>query len=120
MAAIGHPVCGDPQYGTGEYGLERQFLHAARLAFPHPVTGAEVDVRSELPDDHWRGRWSWPRPVSVRLALAGAPVDHGCAERVGAGRAGVHDGLKLWGTRFRGPLWEVDPKRSRATCPADR
>ncbi|MGH2870483.1 MAG: RluA family pseudouridine synthase [Solirubrobacteraceae bacterium] len=52
LAAIGHPVCGDPQYGTaGEYGLARQFLHAARLAFEHPVTGAEVDVRSELPAD---------------------------------------------------------------------
>jgi 23S rRNA pseudouridine1911/1915/1917 synthase len=52
MAAIGHPVCGDPQYGTaGEYGLDRQFLHAARLAFAHPVTGAQVDVSSELPAD---------------------------------------------------------------------
>jgi 23S rRNA pseudouridine1911/1915/1917 synthase len=52
MAAIGHPVSGDPQYGTaGEYGLTRQFLHAARLAFAHPVTGAGVDVSSELPDD---------------------------------------------------------------------
>jgi 23S rRNA pseudouridine1911/1915/1917 synthase len=52
MAAIGHPVCGDPQYGTtGQYGLERQFLHAARLAFEHPVTGAELDLRSELPED---------------------------------------------------------------------
>jgi 23S rRNA pseudouridine1911/1915/1917 synthase len=52
MAAIGHPVCGDPQYGTaGEYGLRRQFLHAARLAFVHPVSGAALDVRSELPED---------------------------------------------------------------------
>jgi 23S rRNA pseudouridine1911/1915/1917 synthase len=52
MAAIGHPVCGDPQYGeASRYGLRRQFLHAARLAFPHPVTGAEIDVRSELPGD---------------------------------------------------------------------
>ena len=52
MAAIGHPVCGDRQYGTkGEYGLERQFLHAARLGFPHPVTGTEIDVTSALPDD---------------------------------------------------------------------
>ena len=52
LAAIDHPVCGDPQYGTaGEYGLTRQFLHAARLAFPHPVTGATVDVRSPLPAD---------------------------------------------------------------------
>jgi 23S rRNA pseudouridine1911/1915/1917 synthase len=52
LAAIGHPVSGDPQYGTpGRFGLSRQFLHAARLAFPHPVTGEEVDVRSELPPD---------------------------------------------------------------------
>ncbi len=52
MKAIGHPVCGDPEYGTaGVLGLERQFLHAARLAFAHPVTGAAVDVSSPLPDD---------------------------------------------------------------------
>jgi 23S rRNA pseudouridine1911/1915/1917 synthase len=52
LAAIGHPVCGDPQYGVaGRYGLHRQFLHAARLTFPHPVTGAEIDVHSELPAD---------------------------------------------------------------------
>ncbi|MFZ0385454.1 MAG: RluA family pseudouridine synthase [Solirubrobacteraceae bacterium] len=52
LAAIGHPVCGDPQYGVaGRYGLRRQFLHAARLTFPHPVTGTEIDVRSELPAD---------------------------------------------------------------------
>jgi 23S rRNA pseudouridine1911/1915/1917 synthase len=31
--------------------LERQFLHAARLAFAHPVTGAPVDVSSPLPGD---------------------------------------------------------------------
>ncbi|MDQ6731433.1 MAG: RluA family pseudouridine synthase [Actinomycetota bacterium] len=50
LAAIGHPVCGDPQYGSaGAYGLERQFLHAARLAFAHPVTEALVDVSSPLP-----------------------------------------------------------------------
>jgi 23S rRNA pseudouridine1911/1915/1917 synthase len=52
LAAIGHPVCGDPQYGQpGEYGLTRQFLHAARLAFVHPVTGETVDVSSPLPSD---------------------------------------------------------------------
>jgi 23S rRNA pseudouridine1911/1915/1917 synthase len=52
LAAIGHPICGDPQYGTaGELGLSRQFLHAARLAFEHPVTGEPVDVTSPLPDD---------------------------------------------------------------------
>ncbi len=52
LGAIEHPVCGDPQYGTaGEYGLRRQFLHAARLAFVHPVTGADIDVSSPLPED---------------------------------------------------------------------
>jgi 23S rRNA pseudouridine1911/1915/1917 synthase len=52
MLAIGHPVAGDPDYGSrGRHGLERQFLHAARLAFPHPVTGAVVDVSSPLPPD---------------------------------------------------------------------
>jgi 23S rRNA pseudouridine1911/1915/1917 synthase len=52
LAAIGHPVCGDRQYGgPSRYGLKRQFLHAARLAFEHPVTHDAVDVRSPLPED---------------------------------------------------------------------
>jgi 23S rRNA pseudouridine1911/1915/1917 synthase len=52
LAAIGHPVCGDPLYGRpGGYGLERQFLHAQRLSFPHPVTGALIEVTSPLPVD---------------------------------------------------------------------
>jgi 23S rRNA pseudouridine1911/1915/1917 synthase len=52
LAAIGHPVCGDRQYGGPmRYGLSRQFLHAARLAFDHPVTGEPVDVSSPLPED---------------------------------------------------------------------
>jgi 23S rRNA pseudouridine1911/1915/1917 synthase len=52
LAAIDLPVAGDPTYGiTGDLGLERQFLHAARLAFVHPVTGAPVDVSSPLPPD---------------------------------------------------------------------
>jgi 23S rRNA pseudouridine1911/1915/1917 synthase len=52
LRAIGHPVCGDPEYGTaGVLGLTRQFLHAARLAFDHPFTGERVDVTSPLPAD---------------------------------------------------------------------
>jgi 23S rRNA pseudouridine1911/1915/1917 synthase len=52
LLAIGHPVCGDPEYGTpGLLGLQRQFLHAARLAFEHPVTGERVDEASALPED---------------------------------------------------------------------
>jgi 23S rRNA pseudouridine1911/1915/1917 synthase len=52
LLAIGHPVAGDPEYGhPGRHGLERQFLHAARLAFEHPETGASVEVRAPLPED---------------------------------------------------------------------
>lgn len=52
LAAIGHPVCGDPVYGQADcYGLGRQFLHAHRLSFPHPVTDAVLDVISPLPED---------------------------------------------------------------------
>jgi 23S rRNA pseudouridine1911/1915/1917 synthase len=52
LRAIGHAVCGDPEYGTaGLLGLERQFLHATRLAFDHPLTGERVDVGSPLPAD---------------------------------------------------------------------
>jgi 23S rRNA pseudouridine1911/1915/1917 synthase len=51
LGAIGLPVAGDPVYGAPEPGLRRQFLHAARLAFSHPVTGAAVDVSSPLPAD---------------------------------------------------------------------
>jgi 23S rRNA pseudouridine1911/1915/1917 synthase len=51
LQAIGHPVLGDPEYGAPRLGLPRQFLHAEHLVFAHPVTGAEVDVRSPLPDD---------------------------------------------------------------------
>ena len=50
LEAIGLPVSGDPVYGVaGDLGLERQFLHARRLRFTHPLTGADVDVTSDLP-----------------------------------------------------------------------
>ncbi len=52
LAAIDLPVSGDAQYGVrGDLGLARQFLHAYRLRFRHPVTGAEVDLESPLPPD---------------------------------------------------------------------
>lgn len=52
LAAIELPVAGDPVYGVaGDLGLERQFLHAVRLAFSHPVTGEPLDVSSPLPPD---------------------------------------------------------------------
>jgi 23S rRNA pseudouridine1911/1915/1917 synthase len=52
FAAIGHPLVGDATYGGAErYGLSRQFLHAHRLAFAHPVSGEAMSFRSELPGD---------------------------------------------------------------------
>jgi 23S rRNA pseudouridine1911/1915/1917 synthase len=52
FAAIGHPLTGDPTYGGARrYGLERQFLHAHRLAFAHPLSGERLSFESELPED---------------------------------------------------------------------
>jgi 23S rRNA pseudouridine1911/1915/1917 synthase len=52
FAAIGHPLAGDPTYGGARrYGLERQFLHAHRLAFDHPLSGERLSFESELPAD---------------------------------------------------------------------
>jgi len=52
LEAVELPVCGDPVYGVaGDLGLERQFLHAHRLRFEHPFTGADVDLASPLPAD---------------------------------------------------------------------
>jgi 23S rRNA pseudouridine1911/1915/1917 synthase len=51
LAAIGHPVLGDPVYGRADARVARPFLHAAELAFVHPVTGVPVRCSSPLPDD---------------------------------------------------------------------
>jgi 23S rRNA pseudouridine1911/1915/1917 synthase len=60
FAAVGHPVVGDTLYGAprglraGSRNLpllNRNFLHAARLGFSHPSTGAWVEVRAPLPRD---------------------------------------------------------------------
>lgn len=52
FAAIGHPLTGDVTYGGARrYGLQRQFLHAHRLAFEHPRTGERLSFTSELPAD---------------------------------------------------------------------
>ena len=53
MAAIGHPVVGDARYGTPDkrLGSGRFFLHAFKLAFVHPETGARGEFTSPLPED---------------------------------------------------------------------
>jgi 23S rRNA pseudouridine1911/1915/1917 synthase len=49
LAAIELPVVGDRVYGVPGLGLDRQFLPASRLAFPHPIAEERVDVSSPLP-----------------------------------------------------------------------
>jgi 23S rRNA pseudouridine1911/1915/1917 synthase len=60
LAAIDHPVCGDPAYGGRacglRLGLERQFLHATKLMFRHPST-RELEVCESKP------------PIDLRRAL---------------------------------------------------
>lgn len=54
MAHLGHPLVGDMLYGAeGETDrrMGRQALHAARLAFFHPMTGEFLDLKAPLPDD---------------------------------------------------------------------
>ncbi len=77
LAHLGHPVVGDDVYGSGwERGLggpdrawardlarraSRQFLHAAELAFDHPVTGAHMQFEAPLPED-LEAMAEWARP----------------------------------------------------------
>jgi tRNA pseudouridine65 synthase len=56
---LSHPVIGDANYGKGplnrwyreRYGLARLALHATELRVTHPLTGAVLALRAELPDD---------------------------------------------------------------------
>lgn len=51
FASIGHPVLGDKTYGKDDFGLKRQFLHAANLEFLHPASGKHVKFSSKIPED---------------------------------------------------------------------
>jgi 23S rRNA pseudouridine1911/1915/1917 synthase len=65
FAAIGHPLAGDTEYGGRRVsGLERQFLHSARLALDLPWSGVHHEWRSELPAD-------------LRAALAAVAIARG-------------------------------------------
>ncbi len=51
MKYIGHPLVGDPEYGSKKLVSETgQYLHAAVLGFVHPRTGEYMEFRSELPE----------------------------------------------------------------------
>jgi 23S rRNA pseudouridine1911/1915/1917 synthase len=72
LAAIGHPVCGDPQYGGRpcgrELGLQRQFLHASKLMFRHPRTRERVVCESKPPVDLRRAL-----DAAIREPVSGGP-----------------------------------------------
>ena len=86
LNAIGHPVCGDPEYGRpGLLGLERQFLHATRLAFEHPFSGEQIDLAVAPPRGPAATRWSAPKSYperriaksSTRAVKDRGPARHG-------------------------------------------
>lgn len=54
MAHIGHPLCGDPIYGTPSDIFERAALHAGRITFRQPYSHEEIVVESPLPPDFVR------------------------------------------------------------------
>jgi 23S rRNA pseudouridine1911/1915/1917 synthase len=72
LAAIDHPVCGDPAYGGGacgrRLGLDRQFLHATKLMFRHPATGEMEVCESKPPVDLRRAL-----DVATREPVSGGP-----------------------------------------------
>ncbi|MBL8478630.1 MAG: RluA family pseudouridine synthase, partial [Sterolibacteriaceae bacterium] len=58
LAHLGFPIAGDDKYGDfslnkalQKTGLGRMFLHAAKLALPHPLTGAPLELESRLPEE---------------------------------------------------------------------
>lgn len=53
LGAVGHPVVGDATYGGSRSSLRapRPMLHAARLAFAHPVSGEKLEFRAPMPAD---------------------------------------------------------------------
>jgi 23S rRNA pseudouridine1911/1915/1917 synthase len=80
LAHIGHPILGDETYSTGFKtkasllspsarealeALGRQALHAYRLAFEHPETGALMEFQSELPTDLRRLHKALAAPVQA-------------------------------------------------------
>lgn len=59
MSHIGHPLLGDPLYGSGAFvrrkrpdiAILRTALHASELAFDQPFTGRRIELRADLPED---------------------------------------------------------------------
>ena len=48
---IGHPLLGDSLYGNSSSLINRQALHSYFISFVHPITGYQLEVKSEFPED---------------------------------------------------------------------
>jgi 23S rRNA pseudouridine1911/1915/1917 synthase len=60
MASLGHPLVADVLYGgAAAAGMERQALHAYRLSFAHPVSGAALEFHAPVPDDMRQALSEW-------------------------------------------------------------
>ena len=51
MAFLGHPLLGDDLYGGSLDKISRQALHCGQISFRHPVTGEQITVTAQIPDD---------------------------------------------------------------------
>ena len=53
LSEIGHPVVGDEVYSNGknEFGIKGQLLHAKSLDFKHPISGKELHLEAEIPEE---------------------------------------------------------------------
>ena len=52
LAAIGHEILGEREYGNQKFLLKGKglYLHAFSLAFKHPITGSQLQIQSEIPE----------------------------------------------------------------------
>jgi 23S rRNA pseudouridine1911/1915/1917 synthase len=78
FSTLGCPVVGDTLYGApgqervhGELlpALDRNFLHAAYLAFAHPRTGTQIEVRAPLPEELVRYLKSLGQAVGANASI---------------------------------------------------
>lgn len=76
LAGSGYPIAGDDKYGDfgfnkaeARHGLKRMFLHAAKMAFVHPLSGVRMRIEAPLPPDcaaYLERRYGKPRVTRTR------------------------------------------------------
>jgi 23S rRNA pseudouridine1911/1915/1917 synthase len=85
LAKLGHPVVGDGRHGARRDPLGRLGLHATRLGFRHPDTGALVEFHSAPPPAFG----GVGRPVERRASLPSTSPAHNASEAIRRGRRGA-------------------------------